>query len=118
MAGEGNTIRFFQQEAIAMDEGQPLYTPWVAVPTWVQSASFVVECGGHYSGRLEIRLQASIDQTSTHQLALENITGIGVNSYALGDGIGRYVRLYLEVPATTGPTALTISVYLILRTSE
>ena len=118
MVGEANTIRFFQQEAIAMDEGQPLYTPWVAVPASVQSASFVVECGGHYSGRLEIRLQTSIDQTTTHQLALENITGIGVNSYALGDGIGRYVRLYLDVPASTGPTTLTVSAYLLLRTSE
>ena len=118
MVGEGNMIRFFRQEAIAMDEGQPLYTPWVPVPERVQSASFVVECGGHYNGRLEIRLQASVDQTTTLQLALEEITGIGVNSYALASGLGRFVRLFLEVPATTGPTALTVSAYLLLRTAE
>jgi hypothetical protein len=118
MGGEANTIRFFQQEAIAMDEGQKIYTPWVPVPAWVQNATFVVEGGGHYSGTLEMRLQTSIDQTTTHQLALESISSIGVNDYGISSGVGRFVRLFLEVPALTGPTALTVSAYLVLRTSE
>ena len=118
MDGSGNVLRFYQQEALSFGAGELLTTPWRPVPDWVKSAEFVVQCWGLYSGQLDIRLQTSVDQTTTSVLATEPVTAIGTNRYQLTSGIGRFVRLDMSVPSGAGATSLTVSVYVILQTSE
>ena len=84
MAGEGSTLRLLHQHAVAMDELQVVYTPWLRVPDQVRSAELLAACNGYYGGTLRTGLDTSMDQTVVQDLGEIELTQAETKRYNVG----------------------------------
>ena len=81
MAGEGSTLRLLHQHAVAMDELQVVYAPWVRVPDQVRTGELLATCNGYYGGILRTGLDTSMDQTAVRDLGMIELTQVETKRY-------------------------------------